>query len=219
MNPTCVPVSTNAPPTAASPAVPPATDEQLLAAYVEGDPSAFALLVHRHERDLFRFLRRFCGDASAAEDVFQETFLQVHQSAGTFDPTKHFRPWLFTIAANKARDMLRARARRRTLSYDMAGDHDGAAGLIDALPDAAAGPLEQAESADLNRRVTGVVNGMPLIHREVLLLAYYHQFPYRQISQVMGLPLGTVKSRLHVAVRAFARAWVATQRTLDPRRN
>ena len=199
--------------------VPPATDEQLLAAYVDGDASAFALLVHRHERDLSRFLKRFCGDDSAAEDVFQETFLQVHQSAAKFDTAKRFRPWLFTIAANKARDMLRSRARRKVLSYDVTGDGEGAASLIDALPSRGVGPLEQAESADLGRRVTGVVAGMPLIHREVLLLAYYHQFPYRQISEVMGLPLGTVKSRLHVAIRAFARAWVATQKALDPSRN
>ena len=214
MNPTrlCISESTSNP-------VPLATDEQLLAAYVDGDASAFALLVHRHERDLSRFLKRFCGDESAAEDVFQEAFLQVHQSAAKFDTAKRFRPWLFTIAANKARDMLRAKARRRVMSYDAPGDGEGAASLIDALPSRGVGPLEQAESADIGRRVTGVVAGMPLIHREVLLLAYYHQFPYRQISEVMGLPLGTVKSRLHVAIRAFGRAWVATQKVLDPSRN
>lgn len=196
-----------------------ATDEQLLAAYLAGDRGAFADLVHRHERDLYRFLRRFVGDAAAAEDLFQETFLQVHQSARNFDPAKTFRPWLFTIAANKARDLLRSRARRRTLSTDTPIDRDGTATLISALPCADAGPFDRAEAAELGRRVAAVVDALPAPHREVLLLAYFHQFPYRQIGEVLGLPLGTVKSRMFVAVRAFAVAWAKANRNADYGRN
>lgn len=191
-----------------------ATDEQLLAAYLGGDKSAFALLVHRHERDLFRFLRRFLNDATAAEDVFQDTFLQVHQSAKSFDLTKSFRPWLFTIAANKARDLLRSRARRRLVSMDRPIDREGTTSLCDILPCEGDGPSELAETTDMRRKVAGVVGKLPAGHREVLLLAYFHQFPYRQISEVLGVPLGTVKSRLHVAVKAFAAAWAKTGATV-----
>lgn len=90
------------------------TDEQLLADYREGDRKAFQQLVERHQRELFHFLVRFLGNRAAAEDVFQETFLQVHQSADQFDVERRFRPWLFTIAANKARDLIRSQARRPT---------------------------------------------------------------------------------------------------------
>lgn len=184
-----------------------ATDEQLLAAYLDGDASAFALLVHRYERDLFRFLRRFIGDAAAAEDVFQDAFLQVHQSARRFDLTKSFRPWLFTIAANKARDLLRSRSRRRTMSIDTPIDRDGSRTVVDALPSDCAGPEECAETDELRRRIIGVVDALPASQREVVLLAYFHQFPYRQIAEMLNLPLGTVKSRLHVATKAFAASW------------
>src|SRR5437016_4072044 len=89
-------------------------DEQLLLAYRQGDRASFAQLVSRYQRELFHFLVRFLGDRAAAEDVFQETFLQVHQSAEQFDTSRRFRPWLFTIAANKARDLIRSQARRPT---------------------------------------------------------------------------------------------------------
>ena len=86
-------------------------DEALLRRYLDGDRSAFATLVRRYERELFHFLIRFLGDRAAAEDTFQEAFLQVHESAKTFDLSRRFRPWLFTIAANKGRDLLRSRSR------------------------------------------------------------------------------------------------------------
>ena len=88
------------------------TDEQLLADYLAGQTDGFELLVRRHSPELFRFLARFTGNAAAAEDVVQEAFLQVHLSAASFDRTRRFKPWLFTIAANKARDLLRSRGRR-----------------------------------------------------------------------------------------------------------
>src|SRR5688572_29741410 len=76
-------------------------DETLLANYRGGDRKSFAQLVERYQRELFHFLVRFLGDRAAAEDIFQETFLQVHQSAAQFDPSRRFRPWLFTIAADR----------------------------------------------------------------------------------------------------------------------
>ena len=80
------------------------TDENLLAEHLAGDPTAFRELTERYSRELIHFLTRFLGSRAAAEDVFQETFLQVHTSAETFDGARRFKPWLFTIAANKARD-------------------------------------------------------------------------------------------------------------------
>src|SRR5829696_6157082 len=102
------------------------TDEQLLADYRHGDKSSFSELVGRYQRELYHFLVRFLGNRAAAEDVFQESFLQVHQSAEQFDPQRRFRPWLFTIAANKARDLIRSQARRPTnpLQASISGDEE-----------------------------------------------------------------------------------------------
>ncbi len=106
------------------------SDEQLVQKYRSGDAKAFEELVRRHHDDLIRFLIRLSGNRAVAEDAFQETFLQVHLSADTFDTSRRFKPWLFTIAANKARDAMRRSARRKTLdlSAPIAGGGSGGGG-------------------------------------------------------------------------------------------
>jgi RNA polymerase sigma-70 factor (ECF subfamily) len=185
------------------------TDEQLLEAYRAGDRACFNQLVDRYHRELFHFLVRFLGDRAAAEDMFQETFLQVHQSAGQFDLERRFRPWLFTIAANKARDLMRSQARRPTNPLQAAinsGDEESGK-FIDLMEISTTQPSEPMEQRELQRLVQGTVMSMPDHLREILLLSYFHQFPYKQISDILEIPLGTVKSRLHAAVAYFADRW------------
>ena len=191
----------------------PRTDEQLLADYRSGDKTSFSELVGRYQRELYHFLVRFLGDRAAAEDVFQETFLQVHQSAEQFDPQRRFRPWLFTIAANKARDLIRSQARRPTnpLQASIAAGDEESGEFIDLMQAASEAPSASMESAELQQQVQTTVGTMPEHLREILLLSYFHQFPYRQIGEILGIPLGTVKSRLHAAVAHFADRWKSNQ--------
>ena len=188
------------------------TDEQLLAEYRQGDRNSFAQLMARYQRELYHFLVRFLGDRAAAEDVFQETFLQVHQSADQFDPSRRFRPWLFTIAANKARDLIRSQARRPTnpLSASISPGDEESCEFIDLMQAASSMPGEPLEREELQQQVQKTVMGMPEHLREILLLSYFHQFPYKQIGDILDIPLGTVKSRLHAAVAHFADRWRAT---------
>ncbi|MDB5172358.1 MAG: polymerase ECF-type sigma factor [Phycisphaerales bacterium] len=187
-------------------------DEQLLDDYRHGEASAFGQLVARYQRELYHFLVRFLGNRASAEDVFQETFLQVHQSAEQFDPARRFRPWLFTIAANKARDLIRSQARRPTNPLQASiSPGDGESGeFIDLMKSAAEMPGEPMEKRELQQLVHNTVTSMPEHLREILLLSYFHQFPYKQISEILDIPLGTVKSRLHAAVAHFAERWKAT---------
>src|SRR5437762_4905594 len=154
-----------------SPAAP-GTDEQLLAEYRNGNKRAFAQLVERYQRELFHFLVRFLGDRAAAEDVFQETFLQVHQSAAQFDPSRRFRPWLFTIAANKARDLMRSQARRPTNppQASINANDDDSGQFIDLMSSANDMPSQPMERAELQQLVHKTVMGMPEHFREILLL-------------------------------------------------
>src|SRR5256714_15113450 len=185
------------------------TDEEYLAAYRKGDHTSFAALVERYQRELFHFLVRFLGDRAGAEDIFQETFLQVHQSADQFDPERRFRPWLFTIAANKARDLMRSQARRPTnpLQASISAGDEESGQFIDLMSAASQMPGEPMELAALQQSVQKAVMGMPEHLREILLLSYFHPFPYKQISDILEIPLGTVKSRLHAAVAHFADRW------------
>lgn len=183
-------------------------DEQLIERYRVGDVEAFSALIGRYQRELFHFLIRFMGSRAAAEDVFQDTFLQVHQSIDTFDTGRRFKPWLFTIGANKARDHLRKQSRRpaAALSASIDGDDEGRA-FIDLLEADLPPPEDEFAQAEAAGRVRQAVDQMPDHLREILLLAYFQQFSYNEIADVLGIPLGTVKSRLHTAVATFAKKW------------
>ncbi|MCB9850102.1 MAG: RNA polymerase sigma factor [Phycisphaerales bacterium] len=187
------------------------TDEQLLAKHLEGDPAAFRTLVERHMRELSQFVYRFTNSRSAADDVVQDTFVQIHLSAASFDPARRLKPWLFTIAANKARDRLRSRTRRREVPLDaqIGGADDDGQRFVDLLADEESDPAERMSADEQDAVVREVVDGMPEHLTEVLVLAYFHQFAYRDIADILGIPLGTVKSRLHAAVAQFGTRYKA----------
>lgn len=183
------------------------TDEALLAEHLAGQPGAFESLAARYLSDLFGFLHRFVGNSAAAEDLVQETLLQIHSAAGSFDPARSFKPWLYTVAANKARDFLRFRGRRSEQSLDLTGPDGDGPSPIDAV---AAGEetieaqVDQQERAELVRKL---IARMPEHLRLILMLGYFQQLPYAEIAEVLEIPVGTVKSRLHAAVTYFAKLW------------
>jgi len=172
------------------------------------------VLIDRYRDSLLRFLIRFMGDRQAAEDVFQETFLQIHVSAGTFDTSRRFKPWLFTIAANKGRDLHRKNSKRSTLELSaQVGDESGPR-FVDLMEIETTRPLDALQAREREERVQSAVLELPEHYREILLLAYFQKMTYAQLAEVLGIPLGTVKSRLHSAVASFAAAW-ADQNTED----
>lgn len=166
-----------------------------------------------------RFLTRLVGDRAGAEDVFQEAFLQIHTSAESFDTARRFKPWLFTIAANKARDLLRRNSRRRAvdLSAPVSGRDGAESGptFVDLLSIDAPTAGEAAGVQERDRLVQQVVNDMPATLREILLLAYFQRLSYSQIAEALQIPLGTVKSRLHAAVGTFAKRWQAANQVRE----
>lgn len=192
------------------------SDESLLEQYNQGREDVFEQLIGRYERELLNFLVRFMGDRPAAEDVFQESFLQVHLSAKSFDTSRRFKPWLFTIAANKARDAMRKKARRPAAQLDApvgASAGDGIS-FVDLLSSEFLVPQEILEKDELRDRVKRTIEDMPEHLREILLLAYFQQFAYSEIADVLEIPLGTVKSRLHTAVGTFAKKWKSVNKEL-----
>ena len=191
------------------------SDEQILANYVAGDTPAFAELIRRYQQELFAFLHRFVADAALAEDLFQETFIQVHRNARSFDPARRFRPWLFTIAANKARDYLRSSSRRTTQSLDnVTGRSDDATTFLDLMASDAPPPPEELAREESIAAVQEVLAGLPPMYREVLVLSFFQRFAYKEMADMLGIPLGTVKSRLHAATAAFAKAFKSRDKRL-----
>lgn len=185
------------------------TDEQLFDRYRKGDVACLREIIERYQPDLMRFLYRLVGEQAGAEDVFQETFVQLHLSAGAFDMERRFRPWLFTIAANKARDYLRKKNRRRMLelSAPTSGDDDASGSFVDLLEVDVPPPDARLSSLETSEQVQRALDRLPYALREILLLAYFQRLSYAQVADELGIPLGTVKSRLHSAVAAFAKSW------------
>jgi RNA polymerase sigma-70 factor (ECF subfamily) len=190
----------------------PCSDEQLLDRFRRGQPRAFAQLVHRYERELYGYLRRYLGDSSLAEDVFQNTFLQVYLKSGQFESGRSVRPWLYTIATHQAIDALRRHGRHQAVSLDESrnapGD-DELTTLMDLLETRGPGPLEEASAGERREQVRSSVDELPDFLRHVLILAYYQGLKYREIATILGIPVGTVKSRLHAALVRLHEAWAA----------
>ncbi len=170
-------------------------DGLLMGAHLAGDTGAFGALIGRHREDLSRFVGRLTGNPHDADDVLQDTFLQLHISSPAFDPSRPLKPWLFTIAANKGRDLLRRKSRRHTVNFSAP-----ALPIAQAATNAPDARLVAVERAEWVRRA---LDRLPLPHKEVLILAYFQGLTYAQMADDLGVPLGTLKSRLSRAVAAM----------------
>ncbi|MGB6041799.1 MAG: sigma-70 family RNA polymerase sigma factor [Pirellulales bacterium] len=192
-----------------------ASDEQLLLGYCEtGDREQFEQLVQRYERELYSYLRRYLGNAEMAEDAFQCSFLQVHLKCDQFQEGRRFRPWLYTIATNQAIDLQRRNRRHRIASLDTSsrtsGD-DQLGALIDLLQSREESPFTSVELDEQKRWIRRTVEELPDPLRAAVVLVYYQGLKYREAADVLSIPVGTVKSRLHTALLKLNQAWLKSQ--------
>jgi RNA polymerase sigma-70 factor, ECF subfamily len=187
-------------------------DEDLLAEYAEQETrEAFEELVHRYERELYGYLRKYLRSAELAEDVFQAAFLQVHLKCRQFDPCRRFRPWLYKIATNLAIDILRQNRRYNAISLNEGtSDRRSREELMDQdrLRFRDAGPSEQLEAAEDRQRIRAVVDKFPTRLKGVLDLVMFQGLKYQEAADRLGIPLGSVKSRMHEAVLRLRRTFV-----------
>ena len=187
-------------------------DAELLARYGAGDEEAFREIIDRYKNGLYMFLRRFLNQQDLIEDVFQETFLQLFVSRESFDTSRPLRPWLFTIAANKAKDALRKRQRTAAIPLGTIADSGEMSfeEVLNTLTSDTTRPYDSLEQNEVAMRVRAIIADMPENLREILVLAYFNKFSYKQMAQVLSIPIRTVKSRLHTAVGFFAKKWKAS---------
>ncbi len=193
------------------------TDGELLALYQNGDEEAFKEIVNRYKNPLYGFLRRFLNQQDLVEDVFQDTFLQLYISKDSFDQGRPLRPWLFTIAANKAKDALRKIQRHSTVSLGAIADSGDATvdDVVNILSSYDLTPDKEVSDDETKAQVREIIAQMPDNLKAILILAYFEQFSYKQMAEILSIPIGTVKSRLHTAVVHFTRKWKSTNRSND----
>ena len=186
-------------------------DAELFDRFAAGEEAAFREIVSRYKDSLYAFLRYFLNRQDLVDDVFQETFLQLFISRESFDTSRSLRPWLFTIAANKAKDALRKQQRTAAIPIGTitASEELSFNDVLNVLTSDTTTPYDKLQKGEIAAQVRKIVVNMPENLREILVLAYFNRFSYKQMAQILSIPIGTVKSRLHTAVGRFAKEWKA----------
>ena len=164
------------------------SDEDLLGRFCRGQTEAFGVLVRRYERELYGYLRRYLGDSSLAEDVFQNTFLQMYLKSGQYEAGRPVRPWLYTIATHQAIDACGEMRRHQILSLEQKREDNGDGemrNLLDTLESRGPAPLDNLTAQERKERVRAGVDRLPEFLREVVILAYYQGLKYREIAEIL----------------------------------
>lgn len=177
-----------------------ASDEELLAAHLHGDRTAFGELVARHERRIYGLCLRMLGSREDAEDATQEAFIAALRRAGSFRREAAFSTWLFRIAINAATDQARRRGRARTVPLET----DEVAGAAPTGGDPG-GVVPSALALEAALRL------VPEDFRAALVLCDLYGFPYAQAAEILEVPVGTVKSRAFRGRLALGERLAATE--------
>ena len=183
------------------------SDEALMLLYQQGDHTAFAQLVRRHQKPLYNFVLRQVRMNQVAEDIVQEAFVRVVQNARNFKPDARFTTWVYTITRNLCIDQARKRAVRKHLSLDESkGEEKNGATLGEQTADPRANVERNASATELQKRIVRAVDMLPDDQREVFLLREGSSLPFKEIADITGTPENTVKSRMRYALERLQQA-------------
>lgn len=182
-------------------------DSELMLRYSQGDERAFTLLFERHKRPLYTFILRSCGRPDVADELLQDVFLRVINSATTYKPTAKFTTWIYRIARNACIDAARKRSRADLYSLQSSiADDESSETFQDRLVD------DQARAGDVNAdrrafrdRLQQALESLPEEQREVFLLREISGLKFREVAQVVDAPVPTIKSRMRYALIALRR--------------
>jgi len=205
MSPRDLDVAASAPPPPT-----PCSDEHLAGAAAAGDHDAFARLYDRYRERLRCFVAwQVGGGGQRADELVQEVFFQTYRSLHRFGGRSRFRTWLYGVARNVCLHDRRRRRRRPTLLHGGTGGEDGAGGeepALEEIPDLEPGIAERLATAERRRAVRRELDRLPAIYRTALLLRDWEELSYAEMAEILAVPVGTVRSRLHKARAKLARA-------------
>jgi len=169
------------------------TDEELIAKFQDGDVGAYTQLVNRYKDRLFNFIYRFVYDIDKAEDILQDTFLKLYTHKNSYREIAKFSTWLYTIAGNLAKTELRKLKRRKTYSVSDLSRNDQE--FVIKSPD---GSTElEAEAINIEKNIQKALNQLPKDFKTIIILRDIQELSYEDISRIVNVPIGTVKSRIN----------------------
>ncbi len=177
------------------------SDAELIVAIKRGSLPAFNELVERHQRSLVNFFYHFSWDRQTAEDCAQEVFVKLYTHFATYEPQAKFTTFLYRVARNLWIDKLRAGAGHpKPVSLEAPMAHGEDRSLRDRIPGALRTPLEILEKEEQEEALRRAIDALPEEQRMVVILAERQGLKYEEVGQILDIPVGTVKSRMHAAI-------------------
>ena len=178
------------------------TDEQILALVCEkGQTEAFAALVKRYQKRLYAVARGILREADAAEEAVQETFLKAYKSLDSFKGVGGFYSWIFRIHHNICIDRIRERGKAKVSEFDELLPDNSEQSLSEALGCFKEDPFESASRAQISERIAEAMEKLSEQYRAIIILREVEEMSYKEISEILGIGMGTVMSRLFYARR------------------
>lgn len=178
------------------------SDSELAQKGHAGNAKALEELLRRHQRELFGFIRRFVGGVADPNDVYQEVVLRIIENLKRYNPKMNFRTWMFTLAANYCKNILRSRKSRGRFQAP-AVRSSGGEEFIDVLETAESAvqtPDAAAEESEFRAALERELQNLPAPQREVFILRQFNDVPFKEIASILKIPEATARSRMFLAV-------------------
>jgi len=172
-------------------------DENLVRRYLNGDEKSLETLIQRYLKPIYSFVYRFLGNRQDAEDVTQEVFIKVWRHLKKFKKNKSFRIWIFSIAKNTAIDYLK---KKKIIPFSEFENEFGENKLIETIPDPLLLANELLEKAEIREKINSALEKLSPSYRMVLFLYYNDRFNFREIAEIFGESINTIKSRHYRAL-------------------
>jgi len=188
------------------------SDEDLMKLCQEGDEAAFEILFQRYETQALSFIHRLIGDQSRTEALGQEAFLRIFKDAKSYQYPRSFTTWFYTIVRNLCKNELRWRSRHPTVSIEENIGHsehsssDRASRIGDMLRSDSTDPLESMVLRERNGKLERALDQLPELERDILILNRFQGLKYREISEIVGVPIGTVRVRIYSALETLKKS-------------
>jgi RNA polymerase sigma-70 factor (ECF subfamily) len=187
------------------------SDEELMISCSRGKSEAFAMLMRRYQSRLIRYINGFVKNNDLAQDLTQEAFLRAYRSRKTYTPKASFAAWIYRIATNLCYDEFRKKRSSPTMSLNTPftfqitekGDEETIE-LYEMLPDDSVSPPDvEIEKEEQRARLRSAIESLSEKHRTVILMHVYRGMEYAEIAKQLGCSVGTIKSRMHYAVKSL----------------
>ncbi len=169
------------------------TDEELIRRFQKGDENAYGELVKRYKDPLLNFVHRYVYDHDQAEDIVQDTMVKLFTHKHYYKEIAKFSTWIYTIAGNLAKTELRKRKRQKTTQLSQLGPEDREF----QIPADDAGTDESIQNSFVEKRIQAAIQNLEPHFRTVIIMRDIQELSYEEISNILNVPLGTVKSRIN----------------------